>query len=57
MPGIDPDFIKHELNILSDTRPVKQRGKRYATEHVDAVIEEMEKLKVANAITKVLYLR
>ena len=55
MPRIDHDFIKHKLNVLSDARPVKQRGMRFAPEHVDAVIEEVDKLKEASAITKVLY--
>ena len=56
MPKIDPNFIKYELNILPDSGSVKQRGRRSATEHVDAVIEEVEKLKEASAITEVLYL-
>ena len=55
MPGIDPKFIRHELNVQSDFRPVKQKVRRSAPEHVDAVIEEVEKLKEANAITEVLY--
>ncbi|GFZ15738.1 hypothetical protein Acr_25g0001470 [Actinidia rufa] len=55
MPGIDPNFIKHELNVQLDFRPVKQRGRRSASEHVDAVIEEVEKLKESNAITEVIY--
>ena len=55
MPGIDPNFIKHELNVLLDALPVKQRGRRSATEHVDAVMKEVEKIKEASAITEVLY--
>ncbi|GFY97881.1 hypothetical protein Acr_12g0004220 [Actinidia rufa] len=55
MPGIDPTFTKHEMNVQSDFRPVKQRGKRSAPEHVDAVIEEVEKLREADAIVKVIY--
>ncbi|GFS42559.1 hypothetical protein Acr_00g0080540 [Actinidia rufa] len=55
MPGTDPDFIKHELNVTPNARPVKQRGRRSAAEHVDAVIEEMEKLKEAKAIIEILY--
>ncbi|GFZ19911.1 hypothetical protein Acr_28g0006160 [Actinidia rufa] len=55
MPGIEPSFIKHEFNILPDARPVKQRGRRSTSEHVDVVIEEMEKLKETSEITKVLY--
>ncbi|GFZ01023.1 hypothetical protein Acr_14g0006580 [Actinidia rufa] len=50
MPGIDHAFIKHELNVQSDARPVKQRGRRLAPKHVDAVIEEVEKLKEADTI-------
>ncbi|GFZ08576.1 hypothetical protein Acr_20g0003840 [Actinidia rufa] len=52
MPRIDPNFIEHELNVQPDFRPVKQRGRRSALEHVDAVIEEVEKLKEADAITE-----
>ena len=55
MPEIDPNFIKHELNVLPNARPVKQWGRRSVIEHMDAVIEEVEKLKEASAITKVLY--
>ena len=56
MPGIDPNFIKHKLNIVPDARPVKQKGRRSAAEHVDVVIKEVEKLKEAKAITEVIYL-
>ena len=56
MPRINSNFIKHELNVLPNAQPVKQRGRRSATEHVDAVIEEVEKLKEVSAITKALYL-
>ena len=28
MPGIDPNFIKHKLNVLPEARLVKQRGRR-----------------------------
>ncbi|GFS42838.1 hypothetical protein Acr_00g0081980 [Actinidia rufa] len=50
--GRDPEAkVIEEL----DFRPVKKRGKRSAFEHVDAVIEEVEKLKEADAITEVIY--
>ncbi|GFZ19724.1 hypothetical protein Acr_28g0004290 [Actinidia rufa] len=55
MPGIDPAFIKHELNGQLDAQPVKQRGRRLAPEHVDVVIEEVKKLKEADAIVEVIY--
>ena len=51
MPRINPNFIKHQLDVLPDARPVKQRGRRSIPKHVDAVIEEVEKLKETNAIT------
>ena len=54
MPGIDLSFIKHELNVVLEARPLKQRGRRFATEPVDAVIKEVEKLIEASAITEVL---
>ncbi|GFS33557.1 hypothetical protein Acr_00g0029250 [Actinidia rufa] len=50
MPRIDPNFIKHELNVLFDARLVKQKGRRSSAEHMDAVIEKVEKLKEADAI-------
>ncbi|GFY96883.1 hypothetical protein Acr_11g0011890 [Actinidia rufa] len=55
MPKIDPNFIKHKLNVLPDAWPVKQWGRRSALEHMDAVIKEVKKLKEANAIIEVLY--
>ena len=57
MPRIDPSFIKHELNVILEAYLVKQRGRRSATEYVDTVIEEVEKLKEVSAITEILYPR
>ena len=54
MPGIDPSFIKHKLNIIFKARLVKQQGRRFAIEQKNAVIEEVEKLKDTSAITEVL---
>ena len=47
MPKIDPNFIQHELTVLPEARSVKQRGKIFAIEHVDTIVEEVEKLKNA----------
>ncbi|GFS42015.1 hypothetical protein Acr_00g0077690 [Actinidia rufa] len=54
MPGIDLNFIRYGLNVLLDARPVKQRGRRFVTKHVDTVIEEVEKLKKTSAITETM---
>ncbi|GFZ05322.1 hypothetical protein Acr_17g0008940 [Actinidia rufa] len=45
MHKINLNFIRHELNVLPDARLVKQKGRRSATEHVDVVIKEAEKIK------------
>ena len=55
MLGIDPNFIKHELNVLPKDQLVKQQGRRSATEYVDIVIEKVKKLKEATVIMEVLY--
>ena len=55
MLGIDPSFIKNELNVILDTRPIKQWGRRSTTGHVDTVLEEVKKLKEISVITEVLY--
>ncbi|GFY82602.1 hypothetical protein Acr_02g0008420 [Actinidia rufa] len=37
MPRIDPSFIRHELNVMSEARPVKQQERRSVVSHVDVV--------------------
>ena len=56
MPRIDLSFIKHELNVIPEAYPMKQRGRRSATEFVDALIEDVEKLKKASVIMEFLTL-
>ena len=53
IPMIDPNFIKPKLNVMPKALSVKQRGRRLAAEHVDVVIEKVDKLEEA---TKILYL-
>ena len=53
IPGIDPNFVKHDLNVLPKARLVKQRGRRSTPEHVDTMVEEVKKLKEADTITYV----
>ena len=57
MSGINPNFIRHELNVMPETRTLKQRGRRSAPKHVDAMIEEVKKLKEIRAIIEILYPR
>ena len=55
MPGVDPNFIMHQLNVEPLTPPKKQRPRRATKPYVDAIKVEMEKLKRAGAIKEVFY--
>ncbi|XP_057505438.1 uncharacterized protein LOC130788661 [Actinidia eriantha] len=55
MPGIDAEVACHRLNVDPRCRHVVQKGRRSSTQHVDAVIEEVEKLLDAGAIKEVHY--
>ena len=54
MLEIDPNFIWH-LNVIPEVWPINQWGRRSAVEHVDVVIEEVNKLSKVDAIREVLY--
>ncbi|XP_023880096.1 uncharacterized protein LOC111992436 [Quercus suber] len=43
--GVDPEFIVHELNVDPLFPPKKQKPRRSAKEHVEAVRQEVKKLK------------
>ena len=53
MLGVDPAFIVHRLNVDLLYPLKKQKPKRSAKPHVEAVKEEVEKLKQAGAIREV----
>ena len=55
MLRIDQSFIRHKLNIMLEAWLVKHKGKRSIVEHVDTVIEEVDKLNKADAIREGLY--
>ena len=44
MPGIDPNFICHQLNVHPTDRPIIQRTRRSALHHAEIVAEEMGNL-------------
>ena len=56
VPGVNPNFIVHKLNVDPLFLPKKQKPKRSAKQHGEAVKEEVEKLKQARAIKEVLFL-
>ena len=54
-PGVDLEFICHHLNVNPLVAPKKQLPHRPSKEHVEAVREEVAKLKQAGAIKEVFY--
>ena len=57
VPGVDLNFIMHKLNVDPKVIPKKQRPMRSARPHVEAINEEMEKLKRLGAIWEVFFLK
>ena len=54
-PGVDPEFIRHHLNVNPLIAPKKQLPRRSSKAHAEAVREEVAKLKQAGAIKEVFY--
>ena len=55
VPRVDPTFITHRLNLDPLVTPKKQKPRRSAKPHVEAVKEEVKKLKQARAIKEVFF--
>ena len=55
IPGLDPNFICHHLNVNPSITPKKQSPRRPSKEHVKAVKSEVTKFKQAGAIKEVFY--
>ena len=56
-PRVDPNFICHHLNVNPSITPRRQPPRRPSKEHVEAVKNEVTKLKQAGAIKEVFYLQ
>jgi len=52
---VDPEFIIHRLNVDLSFPPKKQKPKRSAREHVEAVKLEVKRLKEVGAIKEVFF--
>ena len=52
---VDLSFIMHKMNVDPKVMPKKQRTRRFAKPHMEAVKEEVEKLKRSGAIQKVFF--
>ena len=55
VPGVDPAFITHRLNVDPLVPPKKQKPRRSTKPHVGAMKEEVEKLKRTGAIKEVFF--
>ena len=55
VPGVDLEFIIHKLNVDTLFPPKKQKSRRSAKQHVEAVKQEVAKLKEAGAIKEVFF--
>ena len=56
-PRVDPNFICHYLNVNPSITPRRQPPRHPSKEHVEAVKNEVTKLKQAGAIKEVFYLQ
>ena len=55
VPGVDPEFIVHKLNVDPSFPPKKQKPKRATKEHVDVVKLEVQRLKEARVIREIFF--
>ena len=55
VPGVDPEFIVHKLNVDPLFPPEKQKLRRSAKEHVEAVKLEVKRLREAGAIREIFF--
>jgi len=53
--GVDPEFIVHKFNVDSSFPPKKQKLRRLAKEHVEAVRQEVGRLKKVGAIREIFF--
>ena len=55
VPGVDPKFIVHKLNVDPSFPPKKQKLRRTAKEHVEAVKSKDQRLKESGAIKEIYF--
>ena len=56
MPGVDPKFIVHKLNVDPSFPPKKQKPRRSAKKHLEVVRQEVKRLKEVVVIKEVFFL-
>jgi hypothetical protein len=55
MPSIDPKVICHKLNVVTSTRPIKQKRRVFAPDKNQAISDKVGKLLTAGFIREVYY--
>nr|CAB3446889.1 unnamed protein product [Digitaria exilis] len=55
MSGVPKELIEHKLDLNESAKPKKQRLRRFATEHREAIKKELAKLLAAGFIKEVFY--
>ena len=55
VPGVDPDYIQHRLNVDPHSKPVQQKVKRAAPIHAEAIQKEVQRLLQARTIRELQY--
>ena len=55
VPGVNPDYIQHRLNVDPCSKPMQQKARRLAPIHAEAVQKEVEKLLQAGEIGELHY--
>jgi len=55
VPGVDPEFIVHKLNVDPSFPSKKQKPRRSAKEHIEAVRKEVRRLKESRAIREIFF--
>ena len=55
VPRVDPEFIMHKLNVDPSFPPKKQKQRRLAREHMEAIRLEVWKLREAGAIREAFF--
>ena len=53
--GVDPDYIQHWLNVDPHSKLVRQKSRRSAPVHAEAIQKEVERLLQAGAIRELHY--
>jgi hypothetical protein len=54
-PGVDSEFICHELNVSPVYKSVAQKARRTAPQHAEAMREEVDRLLKIGGVREVLY--